>query len=133
MGDILNLMGIFSRRPEPAKEEFGSLLRRVDALEEWAEKMERRWHEFLEEAEERIDRGNKQWRRVRAAQRREEELEDGEGEEEPHPDLFQGHENGGRAEGVPSMHHSMESRAFPESDWEAKKRAINRALAGMQS
>lgn len=126
-------MWIFRKKTDDAETEQRNLLYRVEALEEWATKQERRWNGFIEEAEERIDRGNKQWRRIRAAQRREEVLEESEGESEPHPDLFRSHENGSGAEGVPALPHGMDGRASHVADWEAKKRAVNRALAGFDS
>lgn len=131
----MNIMGMFSRKPEPdvtpLEGRIVVLEKQLDGLSEWATKMERRWADLLEEVEERIDRGNKQWRRVRAAQRREEILEEDEGEEEESLDLFGGNGGGGHQEGVPPLPGYLEGRSGANSEWEAKKRALNRALAGL--
>lgn len=130
-------MGMFRRKTEtdlaPLEARIVVLEKLTDGLAEWATKMERRWADLLEEVEERIDRGNKQWRRVRAAQRREEELEDGEEDSESHPDLFGGYAPGGNGEAVPPMLYGVDARARADSEWEEKKRAINRALGGFKS
>lgn len=88
-------------------------------LEERVERLERRWQGLLEDLDERIDRGNKAWRRARAgeaaARRREEPQEDlaEPGEDENLP-LFDG--QGGDGGGVWAMPDSLGRPTLPSPE-----------------
>lgn len=99
------------------------------SLDERLTKLERSLADILEEMEDRIDRGNKAWRRVRAAQKREEESDE-------QGDLWEGipagDAGGGEEEGMSSLHNAMAGLSRTSPDWEAQKRLINRQLAGLE-
>lgn len=71
------------------------------------ETLERRWDLLLEDLDERIERGNKAWRRVRASERRQQERDEGEEIEESDEDLPLFHGNGSADARMPSVHHDL--------------------------
>lgn len=97
-------------------------------LEARLEKMERSWNGFLEDADDRIDRGNKAWRRVRAAQRREEESGE---DEEWGVEVPGGDAPGGDAQGMLALPAGVEGELDPLEAWTRKKRMVDRMLAGI--
>lgn len=111
--------------PQPALVD----LKAISELEFRVEGMERRWNGLLEELDDRIDRGNKAWRRVRARERREEV--DAE-EEEWGSDVPGGHATRGNGQGMFALPSGLEGESSGASDWEEKKRLVNRALAGFE-
>ena len=97
-------------------------------LEARIEKLERSWNGFLEDADDRIDRGNKAWRRVRAAQRREEEQGE---DEEWGAEVSGGNGGGSGQEGMPPLLPGLEVESDPRQAWLDKKRMVDRAIAGI--
>ena len=96
-------------------------------LEARVEKLERSWNGWMEEADDRIERGNKAWRRVAAARRREEKLE----EEEEWGEFPEGDAGGGEGQTMLPLSDGMGGFAGGEPGWEEKKRLLNRQIAGL--
>lgn len=88
-----------------------------------------RLERVLDEVEHRIDRGNKIWRQIRARESREAEREEEEGWED---ELPEGDAGGGREQRVLPLHESMGTFSGTTAEWEEKKRAVNRRLAGLE-
>lgn len=92
-----------------------------------------RWKRFLEEASERIDRGNDAWRRYQTAQRarerrqqeREEELEL---EEQEVLDLRPQHEEGSDPRGLQYLREPVDPAT--QSPWQDVAKAIAHGIAG---
>lgn len=94
-----------------------------------AEKLQEAVREYkltIEAVDERIDRGNKQWRRIRAAQ----QLEAERAGEEGWGELPEGDATGGPSEGLRALSDGVGDDPGVQ-EWEAKKRAIDRHLAGL--
>jgi hypothetical protein len=72
------------------------------------EKLERGFNDWLEQVEERIERGNKVYQRARAAERRLEEQRESEGLYESEAEVSLGDGEGGPGEGVPHMPQHLE-------------------------
>lgn len=118
------------------------LLRELRSLEDQVERTFRDWEErvgttekrvrlMAEEMEERIDRGNKIWRRIRASQRYEEEHSDG--EEEPEEEaqyLLPVDGNGSQRSRLPSMYGDLGIPGNPLQPYQEIARALARRRAG---
>ena len=101
---------------------FQELVLKVEALE-------RRWNGLLEELDDRIDRGNKAWRRIRAKERRQEVAEE---EEDWDDDVPRGDARGGNGQGVLPLPNGVEARPSGNAAWEDARRALNRRIAGIE-
>jgi len=101
------ILGRFPERVTTLEGQTDSLGDEVETLRSvWMEKERTyeaqlaRFEALTEEIDERIDRGNKIWRAIRARERRQEVLEDFDDPQQLH--LLDG--EGGEGEGVPPMH-----------------------------
>lgn len=146
-------MGIFRKSAPPAgpteeelsrqTERVRKLLHRLTELEESVERSFNVIQEQLdshgktvrlmaEEMEERIDRGNTIWRRIRAAQRYEERVEEDEGQPDAEQ-LFLGDASAGAQEGMPSMYGDMAYPGEALKPWQQVARSIAHQIAGKRS
>lgn len=146
-------MGLFSRTSrdlEPIKDQLENQQKRVREILEELRDLERSMDTgfrdqgerldfqakavrlMAEEMDERIDRGNKIWRKIRASEYYEKEREERE-EHEPTGSelrLFDG--NGSAEEAVPAMHPGMAHRGDAVSKARQMGRALARRKAGME-
>lgn len=110
----------------------GEIRSELRALAIRVEDGERSLRVMAEELDERIDRGNKIWRRIRARERAEEERAEFEEESETDSDLplFDG--NGSGAEGVHPVRNYLEDPPVSQQGYRAVGRALARRLAGLE-
>lgn len=80
---------------------------------------------MAEEMEERIDRGNKIWRKIRASEYYERLQEERDEDEDPDPQLYLEHGNGSQGERLPPVHRGV-GHIGPSS---TKAREVAQALA----
>lgn len=85
---------------------------------------------MAEEMDERIDRGNKVWRRIRAKESRDAERREIEGEEEPSGELPLFDAPGGQPEGVRPMYGDMGGGGQALQPHQIVARQIARNIAG---
>lgn len=130
MTALLGVMTALLRKPAPTPEvETTEQRPDIDALGR-VEALERRWELLQEDIDERIERGNKAWRRVRSAQRVEEQRLELEGEEPPGPELHLFDEPGGEPERVPSMYGDMGDAGQSPAPHQQVAREIAQRIAG---
>lgn len=86
---------------------------------------------MAEEMEERIDRGNKIWRKIRASEYYERLQEERDEDEEPDPQLYLEHGNGGAREGMQAMHRGLGHIRPTATKAREVGKALARRLAGM--
>ena len=101
----------------------------TDRAREWEAQL-KRFEALTEEIDERIDRGNKLWRRVRARERREEEREEYEGEEEEDEQLHLEHGTGSNGQGVRPMFGDLAPPGAPLQPYQEVARRIAWMKAG---
>ena len=89
----------------------------------------REYDKTIEETQERIDRGNKIWRKIRAREKYQEIRAEEEGWDDELPESDAG---GSEGQGMLALHPGVEGLSRPEPGWEEKKRALNRRLAGLE-
>lgn len=94
------------------------------------EALERRWELLQEDLDDRIERGNKAWKRVRSAERREEVRLELEGEDAQSPELHLFDEPGGEPERVPSMYGDLANAGQPPAPHQQVARDIAQKIAG---
>lgn len=148
LGAIVGLFRDKSRIPEGFREELEStaarvrkILGEIDAIQaEVSQRFrdmedrfldnEKNFRLMVEEIDERIERGNKVWRKIRAAQEYEARAQDESEYDESDGQLPLGHGGGGQAEGVSPLHPNM-GRAEPElPHHEQIRRQIANQIAG---
>ena len=124
----------------PWPEEIARLAKVIEATDAETEALAQAWTEkersldrqldrlqaLTEEIDERIDRGNKIWRAIRARERREEVAEDGEDPRQLH--LLDGEGSG--EEGMPSVHQHVEIPGRPVPAHKEIARQMARNLIG---
>jgi hypothetical protein len=87
---------------------------------------------MAEELDERIDRGNKIWRKIRASEYYEKEREEREGEAESYPNLSLFDGESGQGEGVQPVHPGLAHRQDAESKAQEVGKALARRIAGLE-
>lgn len=87
---------------------------------------------MAEEMEERIDRGNKVWRRIRASEYYEKQRQDSEEDEDPGFDLPSGDGEGGGPEGVQYLPPRMGWPGRPPTKAQEMGKALARRIAGLE-
>ena len=116
------------------KEEIDDLEREVDQrFANWEARLqgaEARQRLMAEEMEERIERGNKAWRRVRASQPYAEQHGDGEEEPEPDSDLPAGNGEGRPEQRVRSMYGDLAPPGASPQPYQQVARLIAQRIAG---
>ena len=105
--------------------------RRFTDLEESVDLQAKTVRLMSEELEERIDRGNKIWRKIRASEYYEKERAESEDESGADYDLFTGDEMVGGTEAVPPMHRSMGHPRETATKAREVGQAIARRIAGI--
>lgn len=101
-------------------------------LQERADKQDKSVRLMAEELEERIDRGNKIWRKIRASEYYEKQREDGEDDEQAVLEFLSEHGNGGEAEAVPPLHRHMGQPRTTTSTAREVGKALARRIAGLE-
>lgn len=86
---------------------------------------------MAEEMEERIDRGNKIWRKIRASEYYEKQREEGEDDGQAFLDFHPGNGGGGEAEELPPLHPALAHRRHAATKAREVGRAIARRQAGL--
>lgn len=105
--------------------------RRFTDLEENVDLQAKTVRLMSEELEERIDRGNKIWRKIRAAEYYERERADSEDDEDASYDLFSGNGEGRAPEELPPMHRNVGDPRSASSTARQVGQAIARRIAGI--
>jgi len=104
---------------------------RFREVEERIDRHERAVKGMAEELDERIDRGNKIWRKIRAAEYYERERRDSEEEYDPAVDLSAWDGGGGPEEGVQQLSPRVGWPGRPPSKAQEVGKALARKIAGL--
>jgi len=144
-------VGLFSRSTpnlESIREDIENQTKRIrDVLQEMRDlevEIRRRFQELednqdaqgkavrimAEELEERIDRGNKIWRKIRASEYYEKQREDSEEDEQAILEFYQGNGESGPAEELPPVHRGMGHIGSAHTTAREVGQAIARRIAG---
>lgn len=104
----------------------------LKGLGERLDEQERRTRLMVEEMDERIDRGNKIWRKIRSHEYYAQQREDGDEDEDANLEFHFGNGEGGPPEELPAVHPGMGwPRRTPSKAQEVGK-ALARRLAGLE-
>lgn len=120
---VRDLIGSLEGLERDVRDELRTLGQRI-------EESERSVRLMAEEMDERIDRGNKIWRRIRARERAEEERQEFEGEEPTSEDLSLFDGAGGNGQGMPPMYGDLGAPGTHLQPHQQIAREIARKIAG---
>jgi len=109
----------------------GEIAKRFRDVEERLEAHQRAVRLMAEELDERIDRGNKIWRKIRASEYYEANRDRSEEDEDANFELHFGNGEGSPEEGVPTVHQSMVWPGRPPTKAQEVGKALARRIAGI--
>jgi len=105
--------------------------RRFQELEDGLDSQGKAVRLMAEEVDERIDRGNKIWRKIRASEYYEKQREDSEEDEQPAFDFYPGNGEGGPQETMPPVHRGVGHIGAAHTTAREVGQALARRIAGM--